>query len=106
VDWPETVVRNLLRGDLARTPPPSEFLDRDHRVAEFLPSARSLKSAARSAFVIRASPSSSGFNAGSPRRSASAWAASSHWSMVMKQSPQSVSLHDCQHKGHEGHKGY
>src|SRR6266699_4717992 len=85
-DLPEAVVRDLLRGDLARTPLPSEFFDRDHGVGAFLPSARSLKSAARSALVIRASASSSGFSAGNPRRSASAWAVSSHWSIVMRSS--------------------
>src|SRR5262249_35047176 len=81
LDQTERVLRRLLAGDLARAQAAREILDRAHRFAWVL------KSAARRAFVARASASRTVFSSGIPRVSASACAASSQLSTVMSSSP-------------------
>src|SRR2546423_590211 len=93
VDPPEALFDDLLSSDFTRAQPASELLDGERWNGDHdrgptsggrRPSDASwLKSAPRNARVARASVSRIGFSSGRPRRSASAIAACSHWSMVM-----------------------
>src|SRR5262249_43587987 len=98
IDALEALVSDLRRRDLTRAqapgklfyghhPPPQLAAGPEARAPAVATSARSLKSAARSAAVARASVSRRDLRSGRPRCSASAIAAFSHASIVMVSSP-------------------
>jgi hypothetical protein len=83
----KTLLGDLRGRDFARAEPTAEFLDghRDSCPGLASDDALTLKSAARTVATVFASASSSGFNSGNPRRSASATALCNHASIFIIQ---------------------